>query len=80
MNAESSPVCDHPKKAGRCRLAAGAVTFVRGSSEPADVTVSGAPEAVFRWLWGRADDDAVQVSGDPGTVRELKARLVEAAQ
>jgi hypothetical protein len=32
---------------------------------------------VFRWLWGRADDDTVTPAGDVETVREFRARLVE---
>jgi hypothetical protein len=73
----------------RCELSAATVAVtVRGSDEssPAGqadspaVTVQGEPEAVFLWLWGRAGDDRVDLQGEPATVAELKARLVEAAQ
>ncbi len=56
------------------------VTMTPASADPAEVTVSGAAEVLFRWLWGRSDDDRVQIEGDPEVVREVKARLVEAAQ
>ena len=62
------------------RLSGEQTTVVQGSSEPADLTVSGDPEAVFLWLWGRADDARVEVRGDAEARSELKARLVEAAQ
>jgi uncharacterized protein (TIGR03083 family) len=68
MQADGEPGDGEPAGAG---LADG---------EPADVVVSGAPEALFLWLWGRAADDRVRVEGDADVVRELRGRLVEAAQ
>ncbi len=43
-------------------------------------TVSGEPHDVLLWLWGRVDDQAVQLDGDPTVVAALRQRLVEATQ
>ncbi|MGI8435071.1 MAG: maleylpyruvate isomerase family mycothiol-dependent enzyme [Nocardioidaceae bacterium] len=40
-------------------------------------TISGEPQDVFLWLWGRVGDERVELSGDPQTVAEFRARLVE---
>lgn len=65
----------------RCAVDSNAVTVtVPAGGEPADVEVSGEPEALFRWLWGRAGDDEVRIEGSAEVVAELKGRLVEAAQ
>ena len=61
-------------------LSAGQVSFVQDSGEQADLTVSGAPEQVFLWLWGRAEEDQVRIDGDSSVVPELRARIVEATQ
>lgn len=39
--------------------------------------VSGDPESLLLWLWGRRDDDAVSCDGDPDVIGELRARLAE---
>jgi uncharacterized protein (TIGR03083 family) len=55
-------------------------TAVTISSEPAPsavARVAGEPEQVFLWLWGRADDSSVELTGDAATMAELRARLVE---
>jgi uncharacterized protein (TIGR03083 family) len=44
---------------------------------PAAVTISGDPEPVFLWLWGRADDDRVTVTGSREVAREFRQRLAE---
>ncbi len=41
-----------------------------GDVEPA-ATVGGAPDAVYRWVWGRGDD--VTIDGDTTLVTQLKA-------
>jgi uncharacterized protein (TIGR03083 family) len=64
----------------RGRITSGEVAFAPGSREPAAFTISGEPEAVFLWLWGRVGDDRVRLDGDGALVSELRARLVEAAQ
>ena len=38
-------------------------------------TVTGAPNALYRWLWGRATDDAIAVDGDHAAVATLRATL-----
>jgi uncharacterized protein (TIGR03083 family) len=42
--------------------------------------VSGDPSAVLRWLWGRADDTAVRVEGDPEALAAFRAMLRTATQ
>ncbi|BEP15719.1 maleylpyruvate isomerase family mycothiol-dependent enzyme [Acidothermaceae bacterium B102] len=37
--------------------------------------VSGDPSTLLLWLWGRAADSAVQVSGDQAAARQLRERL-----
>jgi uncharacterized protein (TIGR03083 family) len=62
-----------------CAVDRTSVTVTDGVTTPADVTVSGTPEAVFLWLWGRAGDDAVTFSGDEAAGHEFRARIVECA-
>jgi hypothetical protein len=62
-----------------CDVREKSVTIRPGDTAPAAATISGTPEAVFSWLWGRADDDAVTFAGDEATVREFRARIVECA-
>jgi hypothetical protein len=45
--------------------------------EPAVATVQGEPGPVFLWLWGRAPDTAVDLTGDASIVAEFRARLAE---
>jgi uncharacterized protein (TIGR03083 family) len=47
---------------------------------PADASVSGAPEDVLLWLWGRHPDTAVSLDGDPSALRSFRDRLVVATQ
>jgi len=49
------------------------------ADQPSDhprATVEGAPDLLLRWLWGRADDGAVRVTGDPAWVGYLRRMLV----
>ncbi len=51
--------------------------------DPAQVTVSGPPDAVLRWLWNRQDPSepaSVTVGGDPAAVAELRRCIVTATQ
>jgi uncharacterized protein (TIGR03083 family) len=64
----------------RCDVTEAVVDVVAESAEPADATVTGEPSDVFRWLWGRAGDEAVQIAGDATAVAELRLRLAEAGQ
>lgn len=43
----------------------------------ASATLSGDPTAVFRWLWGRAGDEAIDLAGSSTVVTEFRGRLVE---
>jgi hypothetical protein len=42
--------------------------------------VEGAPGSLLRWLWGRAGDDAVRVTGDPAWADYLRRMLIAATQ
>ena len=46
----------------------------------ADATVSADPDALYRWLWGRAPLEAVEVDGDVRLSVELRAALARATQ
>lgn len=39
--------------------------------------VSGEPESLLLWLWGRRGNDAVTIDGDPTLVGEFRSRLAE---
>ena len=62
-----------------CDVQRQSITVADDPSTPAAATVSGTPDAVFRWLWGRADDGEVTFTGDEEVVREFRARIVECA-
>ncbi len=38
--------------------------------------VEGPPDLLLRWLWGRAGDGAVRVTGDPAWASYLRRMLV----
>ncbi len=40
-------------------------------------TITGEPESVLLWLWGRRRDDAVTLDGDAQVIAELRARVAE---
>jgi uncharacterized protein (TIGR03083 family) len=54
-----------------------AVSVADGGSDQPRVTVTGAPQRVLGWLWGRAGDDAVALAGDPAWAGYLR-RMLEA--
>ncbi len=60
-------------------LGPNSVELSRGDGDAAG-TVSGAPAGVLLWLWGRAPDDAVELSGDPAAVRLLRSYLAVATE
>jgi uncharacterized protein (TIGR03083 family) len=65
------------------RTGPGEFTVRDGADEGADVTVSGPPTAVLRWVWNRegADDaGAVAVEGPPDAVAELKRCIATGTQ
>ena len=47
-----------------------------GASDHPRVVVEGEPDSMLRWLWGRAGDDAVWVTGDPAWAGYLRRMLV----
>jgi uncharacterized protein (TIGR03083 family) len=47
---------------------------------PADATVSGDPEDVLLWLWGRRPDTAVSLNGGSSALSAFRDRLVVATQ
>ena len=57
-------------------------TFPTGQrvAEPPRAVVSGTPEAVLRWLWRRAGDQAIDISGDVAKVAQMRALLQAATQ
>lgn len=47
---------------------------------PADLTVSGPPVGVLRWVWNREEPAVVTVDGDPAALVVLKGCIVTATQ
>ncbi len=60
-----------------CDIQRTAVTVTDDSSTSVAATVSGEPEHVFLWLWGRVGDEAATLDGDPKVISEFRSRLVE---
>jgi uncharacterized protein (TIGR03083 family) len=44
------------------------------------VSLSGPPGTLLRWMWGRADDVALTITGDPAWADYLRRMLVPASQ
>lgn len=63
----------------RSILAPDRITLARGDG-PADASVSGEPEAVLLWLWGRRPDAAVAFDGDRAALAAFRDRLRLATQ
>ncbi len=51
------------------------VSVADGGDAAARAVVSATPDGMLRWLWGRADDSVVTVSGDPEWVVYLRRLL-----
>lgn len=51
------------------------VTVADGGDGTARVVVSAGPAAMLGWLWGRAGDDVISVSGDPAWAAYLRRLL-----
>ena len=67
--------------AWRVRTGPGTFTVADGAADPADVTVSGPPAAVLRWVWNReSGPSGVTVQGPPEAVEELKRCITTATQ
>jgi uncharacterized protein (TIGR03083 family) len=47
---------------------------------PSDASVTGDPEAVLLWLWGRRGDDVVDLDGDRSVLKAFRDRLVIGTQ
>jgi uncharacterized protein (TIGR03083 family) len=45
---------------------------------PADAKVTAEPRTLYRWLWGRAAPEDVQVDGNPAAVASLRSALARA--
>jgi hypothetical protein len=61
------------------RLGPAAVTVERGQSGQ-EAGVFGDADAVLRWLWRRAGDDAVRLDGDRWVLGKLRAMMAIATQ
>ncbi len=54
-----------------------AVRVVEGDSDEVAVEVSGAPDDVYLYLWGRRDDSGLAVTGDSEVAVAFRSRLAE---
>ena len=61
------------------RLGPTAIMVERGQSDQ-EAGVFGEADAVLRWLWRRADDDAVRLDGDRWVLDKLRAMMAIATQ
>jgi hypothetical protein len=61
-------------------MRADAVDVQEGSDDSAEATVAAEPSPLLLWLYGRAPDDVVTLSGDAETARRLRKRLALATQ
>jgi uncharacterized protein (TIGR03083 family) len=70
--------------AWRVRTGPGSFTVEDGAGDdPADVTISGPPAAVLRWVWNRegaGEPSGVTVEGAPEAIEELQRCIVTATQ
>jgi hypothetical protein len=69
--------------AWRARTGPGLVAVEDGADDAADVTISGPPTAVLRWLWNRespGEPGGVTVDGAPEAIDELRRCIVIATQ
>jgi len=51
-----------------------------GAAEHPRATLQAAPDPMLRWLWGRAGDDAVRMTGDPAWADYLRRLLTAVTQ
>jgi len=56
------------------------IQVAEGFLDGVSATVGGEPSNVDLWLWGRAPEEALEVSGEQSDVRLLRERLVLATQ
>jgi uncharacterized protein (TIGR03083 family) len=57
-----------------------AVLISDGAADNPRVTIEAAPDPMLRWLWGRAGDDQVRVTGDQAWADYLRRMLAEVTQ
>jgi len=57
-----------------------AIQVAEGFVDGVSATVGGEQSNVDLWLWGRAPEEAIEVSGEQSDVRRLRERLVLATQ
>jgi uncharacterized protein (TIGR03083 family) len=69
-----------PERTWTIRMRADAVDVEEGSDDSAEATVAAEPSPLLLWLYGRAPDDVVTLSGDAETARRLRKRLALATQ
>jgi uncharacterized protein (TIGR03083 family) len=62
------------------RPSPGEVVIEDGASANPRVVIQAAPDPMLRWLWGRAGDDAVRLTGDPAWASYLRRMLVATTQ
>ena len=63
-----------------CDVRANRLTVSDDGSTPAAATVCGEPMAVFLWLWGRVDDQCVDMSGSSEIMAAFRDRITEQTQ
>jgi uncharacterized protein (TIGR03083 family) len=56
------------------------VLVTDGAGDSPRVALEAAPDPMLRWLWGRAGDDAVRVTGDPDWAGYLRHMMAETTQ
>jgi uncharacterized protein (TIGR03083 family) len=56
------------------------VVVTDGASEHPRAVIQAAPDPMLRWLWGRASDDTVRLSGEEAWAGYLRRMLVAATQ
>jgi uncharacterized protein (TIGR03083 family) len=69
-----------PERTWTIRMVEDRVDVDEGDGADASATVMAEPAPLLLWLYGRAPDDVVTVSGDPAQASRLRARLAVATQ
>jgi uncharacterized protein (TIGR03083 family) len=68
------------QRAWTIRPSPGQMVVEDGGHRDPRVLIDGPPGAVLRWVWGRAGDDEVQLSGDPAWADYLRRLLAVVTQ
>jgi MDMPI C-terminal domain len=69
-----------PERSWTIRMVDDRVDVDDGESADVAATVAAEPAPVLLWMYGRASDDVVTVSGDPAIATRLRKRLAVATQ